>query len=72
MATVCLIKCNHCKRQFRSPIQFGAAQAFFTCDLVGNEVQCTECHKMTGCNKANMYFNDGEGGICHGDETIPE
>lgn len=69
---VCLIKCNHCKRQFRSPMQFKAARPFFTSTLVGNEVQCRECGKMTRCNKENMYFNDRDGTVYHRDEIIPE
>ncbi len=69
---VCLIKCDHCKRQFRSPLQFGAATQFFSCMLIGNQVQCAECGKMTGCDKENMYFNDRDGTVFHGDETIPD
>jgi hypothetical protein len=69
---VCLIKCDHCKRQFRSPIQFGRSEAFFTSALVGNQVQCCECRKMTRCNKENMYFNARDGTVFHGTETTPE
>lgn len=69
---VCLIKCKHCKQQFRSPIQFGNPTAFFTSTLVGNEAQCSKCRKMTGCNKENMYFNDRDGTVYHGSETIPD
>ena len=68
---VCLIKCNECKQLFQSPMQFGAATAFFTSSLAGNEAQCRECGKMTNCNKENMYFNDRDGTIFHGAETIP-
>ncbi len=69
---VCLIKCNHCKKQFRSPIQFDTPGPFFTSTIANNNARCRECGRMTRCNKENMYFNDRDGTIHHGDETIPE
>lgn len=69
---VCFIKCNHCKRQFPSPFAFKAARTFFTSSLVGNEIHCRECGKMTRCNRENMYFNSRDGTVYHGSETIPE
>lgn len=68
---VCLVKCIDCKETFRSMIQFGDAQSFFTSTLVGNTVQCPKCGAMTLCNKENMYFNDGQGNVEHGKDTIP-
>jgi hypothetical protein len=52
----CQIVCLHCGHTFNSPIQFGNAEAFFTSTLVGNSVRCSNCKKMTGCNKENMKF----------------
>ena len=68
---VCLIKCDHCKQQFSSPIQLGGARAFFTCQLVGTVVRCRKCGTMTPCNRENMYFSDRDGMVHHGSDTIP-
>ena len=60
---LCEIKCLHCDQWLGSPIQFGDADSFFTSTLVGNQVQCPKCGKMTGCNKANMRFRTGDEGF---------
>ena len=58
----CFIRCLECGETFSSPIGFGNAEAFFTCSLVGNTVDCPQCGKSTGCNKENMVFRaEGEG-----------
>jgi hypothetical protein len=54
----CRIRCEHCKAWFSSPLQFGNAEAFFTCTLVGNLTQCPSCGRMSGCNKENMRYAD--------------
>jgi hypothetical protein len=69
--SVCLIKCAHCQEKFRSPIQFMTQAAFISCSLVGNVVTCPSCRRDTHCNKENMYFNDREGNVSHGSDTIP-
>ena len=53
----CQIRCLNCKTIFDSPIQFGSADAFFSTMLEGNIVTCTNCRKITGCNKENMIFH---------------
>ena len=56
----CRIVCLHCRQEFHSPLQFRNAEAFFTCTLVGNTVQCRKCGSETGCGKENMrYVSDG-------------
>jgi hypothetical protein len=61
MAT-CEIRCEHCGTWFKSPIQFGNNEAFFTSTLVGNAVTCRACRRESGCNKENMRFRaDDEG-----------
>ena len=68
---VCLIKCLSCKQQFPSPLQFSTARTFFTSTLMGSSISCPNCGNMTRCNRENMYFNDREGGIQHGDQIVP-
>jgi hypothetical protein len=65
--TSCEIRCLKCGRWFRSGIQFGSADTFFTSTLVGNLQQCTKCGKMTGCNKENMRFVERrpDGGVTY-------
>jgi DNA-directed RNA polymerase subunit RPC12/RpoP len=63
------IRCSHCKAWFRSPIMFGGTDSFDTSTLIGNQVQCPACGKMTGCNKENMRVHF-EGGGFVGDETV--
>ncbi len=66
----CRIVCLHCDQEFRSPLQFKNAEAFFTCTLVGNTVQCRNCGRETGCNKDNMKYvsEDAQEGFV-GDST---
>jgi hypothetical protein len=55
------IRCLHCQKKFRSPIWFGDSNSFDTATLFGNQAQCPNCKRMTGCNKDNFYalFEDG-------------
>ena len=55
------IRCKECGAWFRSPINFGGTDSFDTSTLIGNQVQCRSCGKMTGCDKENMrvHFDDG-------------
>ena len=52
----CRITCLQCGQDFDSPFQFGDAEAFFTCILVGKTVYCRECRKATSCTKENMKY----------------
>jgi len=50
------IRCQYCKRWFKSPIYFGSAEAYFSTSTKGNITTCPHCKKMTGCNKSNMRW----------------
>ena len=52
----CDIRCEHCHEWFRSSIQFGNKEAFFTSTLVGNITRCEHCGQATSCNHENMRF----------------
>lgn len=70
----CQIRCQHCKDWFRSGIQFGSAEAFFTSSLIGNIQVCPFCGRDTGCNKENMRFQvrypDGKITYVEGEDTF--
>jgi len=72
--TICEIKCLNCGRWFKSPIQFGNAESFFTAKTLGNKVRCPLCGEQTGCNKDNMRFgerrDDGRITYVEGKDTI--
>ena len=71
--TRCWIKCESCKRQFRSPLQFDTAKVFYSCALAGNDIECSECGAMVSCKKENMIFQDpGAGAFETGEDTIPK
>ena len=53
----CVIKCEHCKRQFASWIQYETAEAFYSSPLVGEYVLCTACGQQTLCTRDNMLFD---------------
>jgi hypothetical protein len=55
------IRCQHCGQWFPSPIFMGDSRSFDTAKLFGNQAQCSNCGKMTGCNKENFRarFEDG-------------
>lgn len=56
------IKCLHCEKWLRSPIQFGSTEVFHSSTLIGNKVNCPHCKEMTGCNKENVrMIGENEG-----------
>jgi predicted RNA-binding Zn-ribbon protein involved in translation (DUF1610 family) len=59
------IRCEHCREWFPSPIGFGESESFesSTMVLIGNQVQCPKCGKMTGCDKENMRLRHEAGGF---------
>ena len=61
-AVTCEIKCLKCGNWFRSGIQFGDAESFFSSTLKGNKHQCRKCGEMTDCNKENMRFVERKSG----------
>ena len=69
--TFCFIKCNDCHQIFQSRLYLGTRETYLTSTLAENRIECPKCGRMTDCNKENMTFNDGEGGIVHGAATIP-
>lgn len=62
------IRCLHCDSWFRSPISIRNLETFDTLTLIGNQVQCPSCKKMTGCNKNNMRVRAQNAGFV-GDNT---
>lgn len=63
------IRCDHCKSWFNSPIYFGDSESFDSSFLEGNMAQCSNCGKMTKCNKENMKLVSEDGGFV-GNETV--
>ncbi len=59
------IRCKNCGKWFPSPIFFGDSDSFDTSMLIGNQAQCRNCGKMTGCDKENIRvrYESGEGGF---------
>lgn len=68
MIKVSEIRCQHCEQWFESPIGFGELENFDKSTLSGNQVQCPECQRMTGCNKNNMRVRSKQGGF-RGNDT---
>ncbi|MCJ7508283.1 MAG: hypothetical protein MUO85_06075 [candidate division Zixibacteria bacterium] len=57
------IRCLHCRKWFKSPIWFDTFESFDTSTLFGNQAQCPNCGKMTGCNKENFRARFEDGGF---------
>ncbi len=57
------IRCEYCGAWFPSPICCGDDASFDTSTLIGNQVQCAKCGKMSGCNKENMRLRSEDGGF---------
>ncbi len=57
------IDCATCKAAIRSPIRFDWKVPFDSSTLLGNQLQCPSCGKMTACDKENMrvVYQDGSG-----------
>jgi hypothetical protein len=50
------IRCLNCNVWIKIPILFGEFVSSFISKLVGEQVECPHCEKMTGCIKENMQF----------------
>jgi len=64
------IRCLNCHEWFKSPISFGGFRAFDTSTMEGNQVQCSRCGKITGCNKENMRVRAGDQGFVGEDTNV--
>lgn len=65
---VTYVHCAHCRKYFRSPMQFATLHHFERAAGVGLIAQCPDCYRIFGCNKANMYCDVSGSGI---PETFP-
>jgi len=57
------VHCAHCGFWIPSPIMFGGEETFNASLLIGNNLQCPKCQKMTNCNKENMRVRYEDGGF---------
>jgi len=70
------VRCLHCENWFRSPIGFGNVTSYDTSLLIGNRVSCSQCGRLTDCNKENIRFVErnqetGEVHYIEGQDTYP-
>jgi hypothetical protein len=65
---VTYVHCAHCRKYFRSPMQFATRHHFERAAGVGLIAQCPDCYRIFGCNKANMYCDVSGSGS---PETFP-
>lgn len=52
---VAYVHCAHCRRYFRSPMQFPTLRQFERAAGVGLIAQCPDCYRIFACDKSNMY-----------------
>ena len=57
------IRCQHCRRWFRSPIFFTDSESFDTATLFDNACTYPHCGKMTGCDEDNFRARFEDGGF---------
>lgn len=57
------ICCKHCNRWFPSPIFMSDSESFSATTLFENEMECTHCKKMTGCDEENFRARFEGGGF---------
>jgi Zn finger protein HypA/HybF involved in hydrogenase expression len=53
--TKCEVKCGNCRKWFRSSVQFGTAEDYFTTHVNVDEI-CPFCRHRTRLDKGNMRF----------------
>jgi hypothetical protein len=69
------IRCQHCKRWFKSPIVFGNEDKFFSTDTRYNLTTCPheDCRKITGCDRSNKRWSERkeEGHVTYIEGEVP-
>ena len=63
-----VVRCSSCRGWIPSPISFSNKDNFDSATLIGNELTCPSCDKVTACNERNMRLRYDDGGFV-GDET---
>jgi hypothetical protein len=55
------LRCQHCRKWFRSPIFFIDSESFDTTTLFDTRAQCRHCGRLTKCDQDNLNarFKDG-------------
>jgi tyrosyl-tRNA synthetase len=51
-----VVKCRHCRHEFKSDIQFGSINNFKTSKLAGNTTVCPHCGKETPLDKEDIVI----------------
>lgn len=57
------VRCLHCRKWFRSPIQFEESGSFDSSAVIANVTNCPHCGRMTGCDKENYRASFDDGGF---------
>jgi hypothetical protein len=55
VTVVTYVHCAHCRKYFRSTMQFATQPLFERAARVGLIAQCPDCYRIFDCNRSNMY-----------------